>query len=515
VTTDADRFRARAVLELRRRRARPAAVAAAGWREWLARYFPRTTSAPFAPRHVRLWNWLDSLRPGQKPAQPDRVEAWPRGGAKSSTAELGVAYIGTQSRRRFVLYVSGTQGQANKHVQSIRAHFETLGLERATNRYGNSLGWRMDLLRVAGGFNVLAFGLDAAGRGVKLEDYRPDLIIFDDIDNRLDSAKAVEKKMTTITETILPMGAPELATLVLQNLIHPDSVVARLVDGRADFLHDREVFEEPAVDGLKIEGELRPNGTRQYRIVAGTATWAGQSLATCEEQINRWGRIAFNREAQHDFSEAEGGMWNRGRDIDPFRLPRPAEEYRRIAVGIDPNTTGTGDEAGVIVGGLRAVPDPENPKGSPILHVDILEDVTEAGGPKIWAGNAVAAYHRWLADTMVAEGNNGGEMVEITIGTIPKAPRVTLIHASRGKATRAEPVQLKYEQGLVHHCGVFVELERELCTWQQGDPSPNRLDACVWVVTELLGLGTESQSFAWFPGATANRQKRSRVRRMN
>jgi terminase large subunit-like protein len=500
-----DQLRARAILELRRRRKQPQQQAARGWRSWLARYFPRATSAGFSPRHVRLWDWLDSLRPHAEPTDPVRVEIWPRGGAKSTTAELGVAYVGTQFRRRFALYVCGTQAQANKHVQAIRVAFETLGISRAIDRYGYSLGWRMDLLRVAGGFNVLAFGLDSAARGVKLDDFRPDFIIFDDVDNRLDSLKAVEKKITTITETILPMGASDLVVLVIQNRVHPHSVVSRLADGRADFLNRRQVFEEPAVAGLKIEGKFQPDGTRRYRIVAGEATWPGQNLETCEKQINDWGRVAFMREAQHDLSEAEGGMWSRARDIDPFRTPAKADEYDLIVVGIDPNTTEGNDDAGIIVAGSRRVlAGVDRLKGGrPVykLHVDILEDVTAAGGPKVWSENAVAAYHRWRADRIVAEGNNGGDMVAITIGTVPLAPRVKIIHASRGKATRAKPVQKVCEEGLVHHVGVFVELERELCTWKEGEPSPNRLDAYVWVVTELLDLKLEPGTMApWFPG---------------
>lgn len=444
---------------------------------WLQAEFPAAVSKPMGERHRRLWAWFEALTPGVKPRH--RVESWPRGGGKSSTAGLGVVRVGMRQTRRFVLYVSGTQKQANKHVQGIRARFEALGVPRSVNAYGNSLGWSMDLLRVANGFNVLALGLDAAARGVKLDDVRPDLIVLDDVDARHDSAETTAKKVETLTESVLPTGSADAAVLVVQNRIHSGSIVAQLVDGTADFLLDREAFEEPAVQGLQIESEAQPDRTRRYRIVAGTPTWQGQDLATCEAQLNEWGRAAFMREAQHETDAGEDGLWERARDIDPFRV-RPADvpALHRVVVAVDPNATSGGDEAGIVAAGIA--------RQGRTTHGFVLEDATVAGGPAAWAKAAVECYHRWSADTLLAEANNGGDMVAITIGTVPQAPRVKLIHASRGKLTRAEPVQKLYEDGRVHHGGVFVELERELCRWRPGDPSPNRLDADVWALTELM-----------------------------
>jgi hypothetical protein len=474
----------------------------AGWEAWVDRNFPESTSAPFADRHRRLWDWFAALTPGVQPQA--QVEVWPRGGAKSTTVELGISYAGRKKLRRFALYVSATQGQANKHVQAIAARFEAMRVPRARNRYGNSLGWRMDILRVAGGFNVLALGLDAASRGVKLDDFRPDLIVFDDVDDQNDSEKMVKKKVGTITKSILPMGSADVAVLVVQNRIHAGSIVSQLADKTADFLHGAQVYEQEAVVGLQIEGGLEPDGTRRYRVVAGEPTWLGQDLDVVEAQINLWGRVAFMREAQHDLSEAEGGMWNRERDIDPFRARAvQRDELRRVVVAIDPNATGTGDAAGIVAAGIRLVPAPINPRTGEVeldprtgrprpakLHGYLLEDATVQGGPLVWAKAAVDCFQRWDADALVAESNNGGEMVAVTIGTVEGAPHVKLIHASRGKTPRARPVQKLSEEGRIHHVGVFVELEVELCSWEEGDPSPNRLDAFVWAMSELL-LGPE------------------------
>lgn len=294
-----------------------------GWREWLQTYYAHVTRHPLAARHVRLWEWFEALRPGVQPRP--RVEIWPRGGAKSSTAELGCARVCAKLTRRYALYVSETQEQADKHVQSVAALLEALRVERAVNAYGHSRGWRRQELRTANGFNVSAFGLDAAARGVKLDQYRPDLIIFDDIDSQDDSLLTIEKKIGSITTAIIPAGSSDCAILFLQNRIHADSIVSQLADGRADFLHNREpAFEEPAVIGLEVEPVPRGDGLSEYRIVAGEPTWAGQSLAICEKQINEWGLRAFKREAQHD---VEGGAGTPYFNVAYLRELR--EELRR------------------------------------------------------------------------------------------------------------------------------------------------------------------------------------------
>ncbi|MFA5604176.1 MAG: hypothetical protein WDA12_04950 [Bacilli bacterium] len=459
------------------------------YQEWLRRKFPKSVSSEFGQRHTSLWEWMEGITPNVR-AQP-RVDIWPRGGGKSSTIELGLVRMGTGRRRRFALYVSATQGQANRHVQAIGMHFESLEMPRALNRYGNSLGWRVDMLRVSNGFNCLALGLDAAARGVKLGDDRPDIIVFDDIDSRHDTEEMIKRKVETITESILPSGTGDCAILFLQNRIHKNSIVSTLADGTADFLHDRSVHEEKAVEGLEIEAINNEDGTRSYAIRAGTPTWEGQDLDACEFQLNAWGRAAFLREAQHETEESDEGLWLRVRDIDPFRVGQPAQpnhkqKLARIGVAIDPNVTSkkTSDEAGIMVGGIYR-------NEFKTAHGILLEDCTVGGGPKAWAQAAVAAYHRWEADVMVAEANNGGEMVAITISTVERAPPVTLVNASRGKIIRAEPVQKLSEDGRIHHKGVFVDLEDELCNWKPGMPSPNRLDAYVWLWTEMFNLQSD------------------------
>jgi len=118
----------------------------------------------------------------------------------------------------------------------------------------------------------------------------------------------------------------------------------------------------------------------------------------------------------------------------------------------------------------------------------VLADKSERLGPNGWAKAGVAAFHAWEADKIVAEQNNGGEMVQITIRTADADVPVKLVHASRGKITRAEPVSALYEQGKVSHCGFFPELEDQMTSYTgaPGETSPDRMDALVWALTELM-----------------------------
>lgn len=199
------------------------------------------------------------------------------------------------------------------------------------------------------------------------------------------------------------------------------------------------------------------------------------------------GRQELNAE---DIEDMAGALWQRTK-IEQLRLVK-APDLTRIATGIDPNNvTGSGDDAGIITAGVGLCYC--KGKDQPEIHGFVLSDDTTSGGPRRWAADSVTAYHKYDADLLVAEDNNGGEMVEVTIGTIPHAPPVKRIHASRGKHTRAQPVALLYEQGKVHHVGSFARLEDELCSWVPGMESPNRLDALVWVLTELMITGAPVQ----------------------
>lgn len=167
-----------------------------------------------------------------------------------------------------------------------------------------------------------------------------------------------------------------------------------------------------------------------------------------------------------------GSLWKRD-VIDAHRVTKHPD-LTRVVVAVDPTASATGDEAGIITAGERD------------QHYYTLADDSRQGSPHEWATAAVTAYHLHQADVIVAEKNNGGDMVEAVIKQVDPTVNVKLVWASRGKVTRAEPVAAVAEQGRDHHVGYFPALEDELCMWQPGDPSPNRLDAKVWAITELM-----------------------------
>jgi phage terminase large subunit-like protein len=183
----------------------------------------------------------------------------------------------------------------------------------------------------------------------------------------------------------------------------------------------------------------------------------------------RLGRQELNAEL---LTDNPGALWKRD-DIDRNRVLQ-CPELDTIIVGVDPSASSAGDEAGIVTGGRKGE------------HYYTLADDSIQGSPETWAKAAVTAYHRHKANLIVAEKNNGGEMVLSVIKQVDANVPVKLVHASRGKATRAEPVSTLAEQGRDHHVGTFAALEDELCMWTQGDASPNRLDAKVWMVTELM-----------------------------
>lgn len=325
------------------------------WRTWLKTLFPGYASAPFSEHHARFWDWIWSIRIGIT-ADPF-VAIWPRGGAKSTSAELACVALGARGARKFVLYISETQDQANDHVANIASMLETAKLEdyypkltqKAVGKFGNQKGWRMSRLRCANGFSVVAIGLDAAGRGIKLEEFRPDFIVGDDLDGEHDTEKTTKKKITTFTKKLLPAGSNDAIVLFIQNLIHEDSIASQLVDGRADFLQNRIVSGPiPAINDFTYA--LDESG--KTKITGGTASWEGQSLEICQQFIDRFGISAFMEECQQDVETPSGGIFS---DLE-FTHCEHSEvpELIATAVWVDPAVTSTdqSDSMGIQVDGL-------------------------------------------------------------------------------------------------------------------------------------------------------------------
>lgn len=239
---------------------------------------------------------------------------------------------------------------------------------------------------------------------------------------------------------------------------------------------------------IKIPGAIITKGTtydNAGNLPAGTLAFLRDRY-----EGTRLGRQELGAELLED---VPGALWT-AEMIDAHRL-RAAPDLKRIVVAVDPSGTkgdDSGDDIGIVVAGLGM-------DGRSY----VVEDATCQLSPDGWARRVADTYERWKADRVIAEKNFGGAMVEAVLRTAAKDLPVKLVTASRGKIVRAEPVAALYEQGKVTHCGVFNELENQLCAMTGGgyvgEGSPDRADALVWALTELM-LGKTAHSTAALVG---------------
>ncbi len=197
----------------------------------------------------------------------------------------------------------------------------------------------------------------------------------------------------------------------------------------------------------------------------------------------RLGRQELAGEVLDDNPDA---LWEREK-IDELRVKKHPD-LSRIVVAIDPQGTDSDEtsDTGIIIAGIARIGD--------VFHGYVLADLTINGTPSKWATAAVTGYHNFKADRIVGEVNFGGDMVESTVKTVDSRVAFKSVHASRGKIIRAEPVSALYEQGRIHHVGFFSDLEDQMCEWVPGMKSPDRLDALVWAIYELI-LQSEGKEF--------------------
>ena len=192
-------------------------------------------------------------------------------------------------------------------------------------------------------------------------------------------------------------------------------------------------------------------------------------------------QLARQEIAGEMLSDLEGTLWPRV-TLERARDNEANASVRRIVVAVDPPISSSGDECGIIVAGVD-----EDGLGRVLADCSVAQ-----AKPSEWAGAVALASEQWGADRVVAEANQGGAMVESVLRAANAALPVKLVHASRGKIARAEPVAALYDAGRVRHCGLFAKLEDQLCGMLIGGEyagpgrSPDRADALVWALTELM-----------------------------
>jgi hypothetical protein len=485
---------------------------------WLLTLFPQYLAdaagrpIPFAQHHAAFWDWVWAIRRGGRPRP--FVAVWPRGGAKSTSAELACVAVGAMATRRYGLYVCESQDQADDHVQNVAALLESPLVEvfypdlaaRLVGKYGNSKGWRRNRLRTLAGFTVDALGLDSAARGVKLESDRPDFLIFDDLDGGLDSQQTTARKIKTMTRKLLPAGAADAAVLGVQNLVQPDGVFAQLADGRADFLADRILSgPHPALRDLAYE-------QRDGRcvLVAGAPTWAGQDLARCQEMVDDFGISAFLAECQHAVDAPPGGMY----DLVGFRhCARDAvPDLVRVVCWCDPAVTDTdqSDANGIQIDGL-----------APSGDIYALYSWEQRSSPLETLKQAIRKALEYRAECVGVETDQGGETWQSVYREACRAliasgecaedaafPRFKSDKAGAGhgpKAHRQAQVLADYEKGrIVHVLGeTHAVLERALRRFPLTKPL-DLADARYWAWNDLRApkpgsLLFQSAVHGWMP----------------
>jgi phage terminase large subunit-like protein len=209
---------------------------------------------------------------------------------------------------------------------------------------------------------------------------------------------------------------------------------------------------------------------------------------TVKQLYDRYGGTRLGRQELEGeiLGDIPGALWNR-QWLDDGRLTEAPKDLERVYVAVDPavsNNEGS-DEHGIVVVGLARDKDG-------YARGYVLADGTCRGTPEDWARKAVSLYRFWSADKIIAEKNQGGDMVLSTLRAIDRSVPVELVHASRGKAVRAEPISALYEQGRVHHVGRFDALEDQMCSFSvdnirsEGNGSPDRVDALVWGLTKIF-----------------------------
>jgi phage terminase large subunit-like protein len=248
------------------------------------------------------------------------------------------------------------------------------------------------------------------------------------------------------------------------------------------------------IQELVADKRKGPDGGALVRTVRGStyANAANLGAEFLEDLKQKYEGTRLGRQELHAeiLTDKPGALWTLTK-IEALRWSKVdadghqvEPEWRRKVVAIDPPVTSgaNADECGIIVAGLGA-------DG----HGYVIEDASERGlSPKQWADKAVEAYHRHGCDRVVAETNQGGEMIETIMRGIDPNISYTGVHAKDGKYLRAEPISSLYEQGRVHHMGVFKALEDQMCDFTsdfdkaKAGYSPDRLDALVYALKNLM-----------------------------
>ena len=435
-----------------------------------------------------------------------------REGSKSTTGQQIITDLGGRRVRRYALYISETQGQANDHLGDV-GHFMgspnvkrvyPLLHERQLTDFGTYRSWSRKRLISASGFFIDALGLNTAKRGVKIDGMRPDFLIFDDIDALKDSPDMTQKKLDVIRNTILPLGSKNATSLWLQNPMIKGGVFSQIYTGEAGMLMDRVVIGPiPALNNFSYESYFDEDKDRiRYRILTGDPTWDGQDIEVCEHYMNTFGPDAFLRECQHELDKLQGGLF---KDIDYRHVaPLEAPHISGSIVYVDPATT---NKKGSSCQGIAAA-------GLDVKKTAYLQYAWEGKmQPREAIRKAIVIAIQIGATVVWIEGNQGGntwldladliwdELVREELATTDRRganrvylnkPRFETDTASKSKPTRHEELHIAYSLGgIVHILGPHEPAETALNRLPLHEPF-DLADAIYGVMSKLIQMGRTS-----------------------
>lgn len=486
------------------------------WRLWLPAMWPSRFHSPFGEHHAELWDWVWSIEANK--AEVPFAAIWNRGSAKSMSSEGAVVALAARLRRRYALYVSGTQNLADEHVGNIGGMLAAPDFaaaypafaQREVGKYGESKGWRRNRLRTAAGFTVDALGLDVAARGARIDEQRPDLIVLDDVDSDNDTPHQTEKKIRAITRKLLPAGSQDVVVMFVQNMIHSQSIAARLAKmpaaPKADYLARRRVSGPiPALYDMTWK-----QVDDHYEITGGTPSWAGMPIEACQHMLDLFGLTGFLVECQHLESDLSGGMFDH-LDFSPdsalvvteAQVPR----IRHLSIWVDPAVSATdrSDSCGIVVDGLGI-----DRRYYRLWSWERITTPTIALKTAIRTALEHATQYRPQTLTVGVETDQGGDTWEVVyraalaelldedpelFENAPMLPRYEYAKAGAtqlSKTERATRMQADYELGRFRHVqGRCSALEAGLHRFPRYKPY-DCVDAAYWSWRWLAELGGEN-----------------------
>jgi hypothetical protein len=278
---------------------------------WATHYFPHAFNRPFAEYQKDFWNWGWTIEPDTY-IRP-RVECEPRGVGKSTGGEALVASLVARKKKKMIGYVSLEEDKAGKHFDSIKNLLEHPTLladfphcrPKVAKLKNSAAQWSRDAIITASDAMIVPLSMQGSSRGWKSPtNERFDMFVLDDIDKLGMSPAFVAKLLELLKGEILAAGDDQTLVLVLQNLIHRDSIVSQILDHRADILSDR-IFKGPYplltwYDAEKVDIAGDTNGAKQWIITAGDAYDPAISLEYANKLLNKFGKATFDRECQQD-----------------------------------------------------------------------------------------------------------------------------------------------------------------------------------------------------------------------